>query len=122
MENIPSTVVLHKHVDGEDTRFATMAGPLTNNPLGKLLGVIRRGTCQAASEYSRWAYEPVSYLWTDIEPDSDSINYGSCDELSKYQENSDNRLYEELLLVPRRNPRRIIRGDQRALSQIKIDI
>ena len=80
MEKIPSNIVLHKHVDGADTRFATMAGPLANNPLGKRLGVIRRGTYQAASEDSRWAYEPVSDLCPDIEPDSDSSNDRSIDE------------------------------------------
>ena len=44
MENIPSTTVLHNHADGADTRFATMTGPLVNNPLGKWLEVIIRGT------------------------------------------------------------------------------
>ena len=28
----------------------------------------------------KWGYEPVSDLWPDIEPDSDSINDGSSDE------------------------------------------
>ena len=62
MENIPSTMVLHKHVDGTETRFATMAGTLANNPLGKCLGVTRRGTHQSAYKDSRWAYEPGSNL------------------------------------------------------------
>ena len=35
MENIPSTMLLDKHVDGEDTIFSTMSGPLVNNPLEK---------------------------------------------------------------------------------------
>ena len=35
MEKIPSSMMLHKHVDGTDTIFATMKGPLANNPLGK---------------------------------------------------------------------------------------
>ena len=56
MENIPSTMVLHKHVDGTDTIFSITAGPLYNNPLEKWLGVIRRGTYQADSEDSRWKY------------------------------------------------------------------
>ena len=59
MEKIPSTMVLHRNVDGVDTRFSTMAGTLANNPLGKRLGVIRRWTYQASSKNSRWAYEPV---------------------------------------------------------------
>ena len=33
MENIPSTMVLHKNVDEADTRFSTMSGPLANNLL-----------------------------------------------------------------------------------------
>ena len=40
MENIPSAMVLHKHVDGAETRFSTMAVPLVNNIFGKWLGVI----------------------------------------------------------------------------------
>ena len=51
MEKIPSTMVIHKHVDGSDTIFFTMAGPLAKNPLEKWPGVIRRGTYQAASKY-----------------------------------------------------------------------
>ena len=76
MENIPSTMVLHKNLDGAETIFATMKGPLENNPLEKWLGVIRRGTYQEESADSRWAYEPVSDLWPYIETDSDYINDG----------------------------------------------
>ena len=71
MENIPSTIVQHKHLYGADTIFSTMSGPLVNNPLEKWLGVIRRGSYQAADEDRMWAYEPVSDLWTDIYPESD---------------------------------------------------
>ena len=44
MEKIPSTMVLNKHVNGTETRFTTMSGPLVNNPLEKWLGVFRKGT------------------------------------------------------------------------------
>ena len=77
-------MVLHKNLDGSDTIFAIMAGPLVKNPLVKCLGVIRRGTYQAASEDSRWAFEPASNLWPDIDTDGDFINDGSNNELSKY--------------------------------------
>ena len=87
MEYILCTMLLHTHVDGADIIFATMQGPLVKNPLGKCLGVIRRGSYQAAAEYSRWAYEPVSDIWTDIESDGDSNVYGSSDEERKYQDN-----------------------------------
>ena len=89
MENIPSTMVLHKHVDVADTIFATMLGPLVNNPLGKWLGVIRRGTYQEVSEDSRWEYEPASDLWPDIEPDIESSNDGLTYEGRNYQDNPD---------------------------------
>ena len=84
MENIPSTVVLHKHVYGAYTIFSTMEGPLANSHLGKWLGVIRRGTYQAASEDSRWVYEPVSDLWPYIDPASNSSDGGSSNEGIKY--------------------------------------
>ena len=87
MENIPSTVVIHKPVYGADTRFSTMEGPLANNHLRKWLGVIRRGTYQAASKDSRWVYEPVSDLWPDMYLDSNSSGGGSSNEGRKYQEN-----------------------------------
>ena len=74
MEKIPSTMVPHKHVDGADTRFSTIIVPLASNLLEKWLLVIIRGSYQAASEDSRWAYEPVSDLWPDMYPDGDSSN------------------------------------------------
>ena len=76
MEKIPSTMVLHKHVGGEDNRFSTMSGPLVNNPLVKFIRGIIRGTYQETSEDIRWAYEPVSNFWPDIEPDSESSDDG----------------------------------------------
>ena len=88
MENIPSTMVLHKHVDGEDTRFSTMAGSFSKNPLGKWFGVIRLGTYKTAYEYIRWEYETVSDLCPDIESDSESSNNDSSDKGIKDQENS----------------------------------
>ena len=85
MENIPYTMVIHKHVDGVDTRFSTMSVPSVNNPLVKCLGVIRRGTYQAASEDSWWAYESVSDLWPYIEPYSDSSDGESSNKGGKCQ-------------------------------------
>ena len=73
-------MVLHKHVDGENTNFFTMAGTLVNNHLVKWLVVIRRGTYQANDEDIRWSYETVSDLWPDVETDSDSSYNVSGDE------------------------------------------
>ena len=107
MENIPSTMVLHKHVDWEDTIISTMEGPLANNPLGKWLGMIRRGIYQASSEDSRWSYEPASDFWTNIEPDSDSSYGGSSDEVIKYQDNLEDKEKEDAVFLLRRNTRRL---------------
>ena len=84
-------MVPNKHVDGVDTRFPTMAVLLVKNPLGRWLRLIIKGTYQAASEDSRWAYKPVSGLRPDIDHDSDSINDGLIDEISKDQE----KLYDK---------------------------
>ena len=113
-------MVLHKHVYGEDTRFYTTVGPFSNKPLEKWLGVIRRGTHQSSSEDSRWAYEQVSDLWPDIYPDSDSRYYVFSDKGSKYQENQYDQEQYEVLLVPHKNPRRLRKGDQIALIQLKV--
>ena len=83
MEKVPFTMVLHKNGDWADTRFATMTVTLAKNPLDKCLVVVRRRTYQVASEDSRWEYEPVSDLWTDIETDIDSIDGGSSNEVIK---------------------------------------
>ena len=122
MGKIPSIIVTKKHVDGADNIFATTEEPLANNLLVKCPEVIIRGTYQEASEDSRWEYEPVYDLWQDIEPDSESSDGGSSDEGIKDQDNTYDQEQEEVVLVPRRNQRRLRRGDQRALSQIKIDI
>ena len=105
-------MVLHKHSDGEDTRFVTMVGPLANNPFGGWFGVIRIGTYQEAYEYIRWAYEPVSALCPDIERDSNSSDYGSIDGVSKDQKNPGDHKQEEVVPVPLRNPSRLRQGDK----------
>ena len=122
MEKIPSIMVIHKHVDGKETIFTTMSGLFPNNTLVKWLGVIRRGTYKSSSEDSRWAYAPVSDLWPEIEPNSDSRDDGASDEGGKYQENPDDQEQEEAVLATFRNPRRLILGDKRALQLLKIYI
>ena len=67
-------------------------------------------------------YELVSDLCPYIYIDSDSSNYGSSYKVVKYQDNPDDQEHEEVVLVPRRNPRRLIRGDKRELIHIKSDI
>ena len=63
----------------------------------------------------------MSDLCPDIEPDSDSSNDGSINEGGKDQEKPEYQEQKEAVLVPCRNPRRIRRGEQRSLIQIKSD-
>ena len=112
-------MVLPNHVYGPNAIFVAMSVPLVNNPWMKWLRVIKRGSYQAAAEYSRWSYEPVSGLCTGVDPVSDSSDDGSSDEGSKDQDNPDYQEQVEEVSVPRMNPRRIIQGDQRALIQLK---
>ena len=79
MENIPPTIVLHKHVVGAYTIFVTTEGPLVKNPMETWLVVIIIGTYQSVSEDSRWQYDQVSDLWLDVELVSDSSDDASCD-------------------------------------------
>ena len=88
MEKIQSTMVIHKHLYEAYTILSAMERPLLNNTLEKCLGLIIRRTYQAVSEDISWAYEPVSWFWPDIDPDSDSSDGGLINEGSKYQENS----------------------------------
>ena len=104
MEKIPSNMVLQKYVYGPGTIFYTISVPLLKDTMGKWLGVIRRGTYQAAVGDIRWAYELVSYLWPDVEPDSDSSDDNSGDDGSKYRPNPDHHKQEEMVTVTRRKP------------------
>ena len=74
-------MVFKNHLDLTYNIFATMKGPLANNLLEKLLGVIRRGTYQEVSEDIRGAYAPVSDLWLDIDPNCDSSDDGSINKV-----------------------------------------
>ena len=76
LKHITSTMVIHKHVDGADTRFFTMVGPLVNDMMRKWLEVIMRGTYQVVDEDIRWAYEKVSNLWIYVELVSDFSDDG----------------------------------------------
>ena len=84
--------------------------------------MIKIGYYQAAFEDSRWVYELVSDLCPYIYIDSDSSNYGSSYKVVKYQDNPDDQEHEEVVLVPRRNPRRLRRVDIGAFIQLKSDI
>ena len=92
-----------------------------NNPLGKWIGVIKRGAYQADSEDIRWSYEPVYDLWSDINHDSEYSDDGSTDEGSKDQDNPYDQEPEEVVSVTCIIPRRPRLGEQIALQLIRSD-
>ena len=60
----------------------------------------------------------MSDLWPDIEPDSDSSDYGSRYEGIKNQDDLDDQ-EQEVVSYKHRNTRSIIRGGQRSLRNLK---
>ena len=85
MEKISSTMVIHKNVYGVDAIFSILSVPLVSNTAQTFPRLIRIGAYQAYAGDSRSAYEPVSYLWPNVETDSDSRNVKSEEEGIKYQ-------------------------------------
>ena len=63
IEKLPSTLVLHKHTDGADSRFAAMHRDLSNASLQKWLGIPRYGGFQLAAVDPSWAFVPLTSMW-----------------------------------------------------------
>ena len=59
--------------------------------MGRYLVLVIIWTYQAAAEYRRWEYEPVSYLWKVADPGSDSSDYWGKDKVMKYQGNPEDQ-------------------------------
>jgi hypothetical protein len=72
MTCLPSTLILHKKIDGADTRFARMDGELSNAPLQPWLGVLKHGAYNKAAANANWAFEPLESIWS--EPMDDEAN------------------------------------------------
>jgi hypothetical protein len=65
MTRLPSTLILHKKIDGADTRFAQMDGELSNAPLQPWLGVLKHGAYNKAAADANWAFEPLESIWSE---------------------------------------------------------
>ena len=104
MDKISFTVVLHNHIDGVDTHFANISGPLAKNLLGVWLVLIVRGAYDAAAGNIMWAYEPISEFWLVIDLVSDSSDKDSGEEKITDQDNSKYQVEEKYLVSPHRNP------------------
>jgi hypothetical protein len=84
MERIPSSVIIHKHLDTTDTRLSALDQPLVKNPLEQSLGFHQYGKYVKAPAGADFAFDKVEDLWSididseeedeDIEPRSPSEN------------------------------------------------
>ncbi len=89
MERIPSVVVFPKLVDGADTRFASMNGPLVSNPLERWIRVTERGKYVKADQDENYAFEKVASIWDD------EVEEPSSDEDSENEEDQDDTLDDQ---------------------------
>jgi hypothetical protein len=80
MEKLPSTLILHRKVDGADTRFSQLHGEFADTPLYKWLGVLRHGAYQQAPADSTWAFESLASMWTEAEALDESDNDSPSDD------------------------------------------
>jgi hypothetical protein len=79
-KKLPSTLIIHRKVDGADTRFSQLHGEFADTPLYKWLGVIRHGAYQQAPSDSTWPFESLASMWTDANAIDESDNDSSGDD------------------------------------------
>jgi hypothetical protein len=114
MEKLPSTLILHRKVDGADTRFSQLHGDFADTPLYKWLGVLRHGAYQQAPVDSAWAFETLANMWTDAidEDDGDSssddedynVDAGESDDDENLDETTDQQPFPFPPSVPTVSP------------------
>ena len=86
MERIPSTLVIHKRLDGADTRMASMRHPLVNNPVQKWLGAINSGAYKPAAITEAHAFVKVEDMWSDPIDESDEEEQAAAPTLTAAEE------------------------------------
>ena len=65
MERLPSMLIVHRPVDGTDTRWASFKNPMSPTPLQHVLGVIDFGKF-AKSQGTAHAYQKIEDLWQEL--------------------------------------------------------
>ena len=81
MTKIPSTLVVHKKLDTQDTRLAAMERPLVHNPLEQALGFHQYGKYIQTPDDTKFAYDRVEDLWQDeLDDNSESTDGDATDE------------------------------------------
>lgn len=110
MERIPSSVVVHKHLDTTDTRLTTMDQPLVSNPLEHSLGLHEFGKYVRAPTSESFVFDKVEDLWeVDLEPDeadelhTQTMNRSDSEQLYKRTQQSKDKLFIiQLRIEPQR--------------------
>ena len=87
MEKIPSTLILHKKVDGADTRFAQSRTPMSEAPLETWLDVLECCACKKADNDPVWAFVKLDDMWSqEIEHDEHNDNSDNSDNSDDYDD------------------------------------
>ena len=68
MEKLPSNLVIHKHADGTDSRWATFHQPFSVAPLHHSMRAVEFGNYRRA-DGEPWAFEKIEDLWSEAEVD-----------------------------------------------------
>jgi hypothetical protein len=72
MTPIPSTLVLHKRLQEQDTRLAELEHQLVNNPLEQALGLHKFGRYIQAPDQTKFVFDKVEDLWNQPIDSDDS--------------------------------------------------
>lgn len=90
LEKIPSSIVLHKRIDGMDTRLASIHQPLSHTPLSNELGLFQFGQYDKASPNEKFAFVRLQEMWQEEISESEaSIDSDSSDDDGGGNENDD---------------------------------
>ena len=101
MNKIPSTLVVHKRLQGQDNTLASMETRLVQNPLEQALGFHEFGKYVQVPDQSKFAFDKIEDMWSQVvesssdEDDEDRSTNGSDDETTESCE-SESRQVEDI--------------------------
>ena len=101
LERIPSSIVLHKRVDGIDTRLASIRQPLSHTPLSNELGLFQFGQYNKAPPNEKFAFVRVQEMWQEDISESEASDSSDSESSDNDDEddsdgNDDNKATAEL--------------------------
>jgi RNase H-like domain found in reverse transcriptase/Integrase zinc binding domain/Reverse transcriptase (RNA-dependent DNA polymerase) len=77
MTKIPSTLILHKRLQEQDTRLAELERPLVHNPLEQAIGLHSFGRYVQAPDQTKFVFDKVEDLWNEpLDTDSEEEDNG----------------------------------------------